>query len=280
MTPPPQAGGVPQAPPGVDTATPTPARLYDYFLGGTNNFEADRALAERIRALVPEISDSAWANRAFHQRAARWMAERGIRQFLDLGAGLPTQGNTHELVQQAQPGAHVVYVDNDPMVLGHARSLLAGAHGARFIQADLRDTESVLFNPELRELIDFSEPVGLLITGVMYFVADESDPWGIVARFVAATPAGSYLALSHLTADSKPPRAVQEGQDVYARATENLHFRSRAQVARFFDGLQIVPAYPGADPAVSYVGEWGADDLSLADGDDSRWLYCAVARRP
>jgi O-methyltransferase involved in polyketide biosynthesis len=286
MTPSPRAGGAqtgdgPQVPPGVDTATPTPARLYDYFLGGTNNFAADRSQGERIRALVPEISDSAWANRAFHQRAARWMAaDRGIRQFIDLGAGLPTQGNTHELVQQVRPDARVVYVDIDPMVLEHSRSLLAGTRGTRFIQADLRDPDSVLSHPDLRELIDFSEPVGLLMTGVMYFVADESDPWRIVARFASALPAGSYLALSHLTADSKPPRAVQEGQDVYARATEHLHFRTKAQVERFFDGLEIVPPYPGAGAVVSYVGEWGAEDPRLADGDDSRWLYCAVARRP
>lgn len=280
MTSSPQAAGVPQVPPGVDPATPTPARLYDYFLGGSNNFEVDRILAERIRGLVPEISDSAWANRAFHQRAARWLAaECGIGQFIDVGAGLPTQGNTHELVQQARPDARVVYVDNDPMVLAHARALLAGVEGATFVLADLRDPDSVLGHPELRALIDFSQPVGLLMTGVMYFVADESDPWRIVARYVSALAPGSYLALSHLTADSKPPRAVQEGQDVYARATENLHFRSKVQVERFFDGLEIVPPYPGAKPAVSYVGEWGAEDPDRADGDDSRWLYCAVARR-
>jgi hypothetical protein len=272
---------VPRVPPGVDVTTPTPARLYDYFLGGTNNFEVDRAVAERIRALVPEISDSAWANRAFHQRAARWMAEnRGIRQFIDIGAGLPTQGNTHELVQQAQPGARVVYVDNDPMALAHARNLLAGSVGTTFIQADLREPDSVLSHPDLQELIDFSEPIGLLMTGVMYFVADESDPWGIVARFVAALPSGSYLALSHLTADGKPPRAVQEGQDAYARATENLYFRPRAQVERFFEGMELVPPHPGSEPAVSYVGQWGAEDPALADGDDSSWLYCGVARRP
>jgi S-adenosyl methyltransferase len=272
---------VPQVPLGVDPKTPTPARLYDYYLGGTNNFDVDRVMAERLRAQVPEISDSAWANRAFHQRAARWMAaDRGIRQFIDVGAGLPTQGNTHELVQQARPGARVVYVDNDPMVLAHARSLLVGAVGAAFIQADLREPDSVLADPELQALIDFSEPVGLLMTGVMYFVSDASDPWGIVARFVSALPSGSYLALSHLTADSKPPRAVQEGQDIYARATENLYFRPRAEVARFFSGLELVPPYPGAEPVISYVGQWGAEDPLLADGDDSRWLYCGVARRP
>jgi hypothetical protein len=268
------------APPGVDPQIPTPARLYDYFLGGSNNFEADREAAERIRAVVPEVSDSAWANRAFHQRAALWMARSGIRQFIDIGAGLPTQGNTHELVRQVAPDARVVYVDHDPMVLAHGRALLAGAPATEIILADLRDPDGLLGHPELAGLIDFSEPAGLLMTGVLYFVADQSDPWGLVARYVSELAPGSYLALSHLTSDGKPPRAVQEGQEVYQRATENIHFRSRAEVEKFFTGLELVPPYPGAAPGICFVGEWGAEDPQLADTDDSRWLYCAVARRP
>ncbi len=269
-----------QAPAGVDPSTPTPARMYDYFLGGTNNFEVDRQLGERLRSLVPEVSDSAWANRAFHQRAARWIADRGIRQFIDIGAGLPTQGNTHDLVQQAAPGARVVYVDNDPMVLAHGRVLLGDSANTTIVMADLRDPDSVLSHPDLLALIDLREPVGLLLTGVMYFVADESDPWGLVARYAETIAPGSYLALSHLTADSKPPRAVQAGHEVYARATENIHFRSRADVERFFAGLELVPPYEGAAPEVTHVGLWGAEDPELADTDDSRWLYCGVALRP
>jgi hypothetical protein len=267
-------------PEGVDPATPTPARMYDYVLGGTNNFPADRELGERLKALVPEISDSAWANRSFHQRAARWMARRGLRQFIDIGAGLPTQGNTHDLVQQAAPGARVVYVDNDPMVLAHGTALLGGSQDTKIIMADLRDPRAVLNHPDLRELIDPGEPTGLLLTGVMYFVADEADPWGLVASYVAAVAPGSYLALSHLTADSKPERAVQEGVGTYARGTTNIHFRSRAQVERFFRGLELVEPYAGAGPVVTHVGLWGSEDPEAADTDDSRWLYCGVARRP
>jgi hypothetical protein len=254
--------------------------MYDYFLGGTNNFEADRQLGDRLKALVPEIGDSAWANRSFHQRAARWIAERGIRQFIDIGAGLPTQGNTHDLVRQVTPGARVVYVDNDPMVLAHGTALLGEPENTKIIMADLRDPEAVLNHPDLRELIDFDEPIGLLMTGVMYFVADASDPWGLVARYLAAIAPGSYLALSHLTADSKPVRAVEESVDVYARGTESINFRSKAEVERFFERLELVEPYQGAGPVVTHVGLWGAEDPVLADTDDSRWLYCGVARRP
>ncbi len=268
-------------PPGVDPNVPTPARLYDYFLGGNNNFEVDRQLAERIRSLVPEVSDSAWANRAFHQRAATWLAaQRGLDQYIDIGAGLPTQGNTHELVRAQVPDARVVYVDNDPMVLAHGTALLDGVPGVEMVMADLRDPEAVLTHPGLTGLIDLSRPVGFLMTGVLYFVADGSDPWGLVARYVSALASGSYLVLSHLTSDSKPTRAVETGQDVYARATEGLYFRSREQVERFFTGLELEPPYPGAPAAVSYVGVWGAEDPVAADTDDSRWLYCGVARRP
>ena len=146
--------------------------------------------------------------------------------------------------------------------------------------ADLRDPEAVLNHPGLRELIDLGEPTGLLMTGVMYFVADAADPWGLVARYQAAIAPGSYLALSHLTADSKPVRAVAESVDVYARGTESIHFRSRAEVERFFEGLELVEPYEGAGPVVTHVGLWGAEDPAAADTDDSRWLYCGVARRP
>jgi len=270
-----------QIPPGVDPNVPTPARLYDYFLGGSNNFEVDRQLAQRIKDLVPEVSDSAWANRAFHQRAATWLAaEKGLDQYIDIGAGLPTQGNTHELVRASVPDARVVYVDNDPMVLAHGSALLEGVRGVEMIMADLRDPDALLTHPVLTSLIDLTRPVGFLLTGVLYFVADEADPWRLVDRYVQALAPDSYVVLSHLTSDSKPPRAIETGQDVYARATEGLYFRTRAQFEQFFTGLELVPPYPGAPAGVSYVGVWGAEDPVAADTDDSRWLYCGVARRP
>jgi O-methyltransferase involved in polyketide biosynthesis len=268
-------------PPGVDPRIPAPARMYDYFLGGTNNFEADRQIGDRIMELVPEISDSARANRAFLQRAVTWLAaERGLDQYVDVGAGLPTQGNTHEFVRARVPSARIVYVDNDPMVLAHGRALLDGVDGVEMIMADLRDPDSVLTNPVLTGLIDLTRPVGFLLAGVLYFVADEADPWRLVRHYANALEPDSYLVLSHLTSDNRPQRAIRAGEELYARATESLHFRTRAQIERFFAGLELVPPYPGAEPAVIHVGAWGAEDPAAADTDGSRWLYCGVARRP
>ncbi len=212
-------------PEGVDLTRPSPARLYDYFLGGTNNFPVDREAAERLRAVDPDVADAMWANRGFHGRAAVWIAEQGIRQFIDIGSGL----------------------------LGH---------------------------PGLRALIDFAEPAGVLMTAVVHFVADERDPWGLVARYLAAVAPGSYLALSHGTYENLPPRSVQAGLDTYANATEHAYLRSRAEVERFFGGLELVAPYEGAGPGLTYVGLWGAEDPEAADSDGSRALYCGVARRP
>jgi hypothetical protein len=270
-----------QVPPGIDPATPSPARLYDYYLGGTNNFRADRDAAERIRARMPELADAAWANRGFHQRAALWMAgTAGIRQFLDIGSGLPTQNNTHQAVHRATREARVVYVDNDPLVRVHASALLVDAGETRFVTADLRDPDGVLNHPQTRELIDFAQPVGLLMTAVLHFVSDGSDPRGLIARYVAELAPGSYLALSHITADQKPPAATAAIRAIYANATEQIYLRSRAEVERFFDGLELVPPYEGAAAAVTYAGEWGAEDPDVADSDGSRWSYGGVARRP
>jgi hypothetical protein len=269
----------PQIPSGVDPDKPAPARLYDYYLGGTTNFPVDREAAERIRADLPEISDMAWANRGFHQRAARWLAaECGIRQFIDVGSGLPTQGNTHEVIQKVSRQAKVVYVDNDPLVLAYASKLLTDDGTTAVIHADLRDPDSVLNHPDLRALIDFSQPIGLLMTAVLHFVADGSDPWGLVARYVRALVPASYLAVSHVTADNVPQRGLATGLAEYAKATENIYLRPRAEVERFFGGLELVPPFEDGQPRLAFLGEWGAEDPELADSDGSRWGYCGVAR--
>ncbi len=269
-----------RVPPGIDPTTPSPARLYDYYLGGSANFAVDRQAAETIRARMPELADAAWANRGFHQRAALWLARScGIRQFIDIGSGLPTQNNTHQAVQKAAPDARVVYVDNDPLVRVHADALLTGQGTTKIITADLRDPDGVLNDPQTRELIDFGQPVGLLMTAVLHFVADGSNPRGLVKRYMAELAPGSYLALTHITADQKPPAAVQAIVGIYSGATEQIYMRTRAEVERFFSGLELVPPYEGAPAAVTYVGEWGAEDPALADSDGSRWCYGAVARR-
>src|SRR5579875_4180928 len=180
-----------QAPPGVDPNVPSPARMYDYYLGGTNNFAVDREAAERIRTVLPELTEGSWANRGFHQRAAKWIAEQGIRQFIDVGSGLPTVGNTHEVVQKIIPDVRVVYVDNDPMVQLHSEDLLMGEEKIAAVLGDLRDPPSILENEDVRELIDFAEPVGLVMTGLMHFLPDSLDPWGLLKVYLDAVVPGS-----------------------------------------------------------------------------------------
>jgi hypothetical protein len=268
----------PPAPPGVDPTTPSPARMYDYVLGGVHNFPVDRAAAERVRAQAPDLEDAAWVNRGFHQRAARWMAERqGIRQFIDIGSGLPTPSNTHGVVQRVAPEARVAYVDNDPMVRAYAGELLADDGTTIIITADLRQPDVVL--SELRALIDFDQPAGLLMTAVLHFVADEGDPWGLVARYVDALAPGSYLALSHATYDRLPRGIVEASSEAYEQARADWYPRSRTEVERFFKDLQIVPPYKGAGRAITHLGLWGAEDPELADSDGSHWWYGGVGQR-
>ncbi len=269
-----------QAPEGIDTSRPSPARMYDYMLGGTHNFQVDRNATEQFRAQMPDLADAAWANRGFHGRAARWLAtDRGIKQFIDIGSGLPTQSNTHEVVRAVSPGARVVYVDIDPMVGVLAAELLTDDGSTAVVVADLREPDSVLGNPQLKGQIDFNEPVGLLMTAVLQFIADEDDPWGLVARYVGALSSGSYLARSHITGDKLPPRSVRTGVQVYQRATASAFPRTKAEIGRFFTGLELVPPFAGARPDLTNVGLWGSEDPSSADTDGSRAFYCGVARR-
>ena len=266
-----------RAPAGVDTSRPSPARMYDYMLGGTHNFQIDREATDQFKAQFPDLEDAAWANRGFHGRAARWMAiERGIDQFIDIGSGLPTQNNTHQVLHAINPAARVAYVDNDPMVLVTAADLLTGDGTTAVVMADLRDPDSLLNDAELRRLIDFSRPVGLLMTAVMQFVHESSDPWGLVARYVAALAPGSCVALSHITGDKMPPRSIASGVEIYTRASESAYPRTRAEIERFFEGLELVPPFEGASPAVCHVGVWGSEDPDGADSDGSRVFWCGV----
>lgn len=260
---------------------PTSAGMYDYYLGGTTHTPTDRAAAERVRQILPEIGDVAWAARGFLQRAVKRMAaEWGIRQFLDLGAGLPTQRNTHEVVADVVPDGRVVYVDIDPAVVAQGNKLLAGVARASVIEGDLRHPDRILANPDLRRLLDLTAPVGLLLVAVLHFVTDDDDPWGVVARYLDAIPPGSYLALSHGSADQVSNRVGGAVTAVYAGTTTPLIDRSRTEIERFFRGLEVVPPYPGAAPGVVFAGLWGAEDPDLADSDGSRLSYAAVGRKP
>jgi hypothetical protein len=188
-------------------------------------------------------------------------------------------GNTHEVVRRVAPDARVVYVDIDPMVLAYGEALLGDDRNATVILADVRDPGAVLGHADLRRLIDFTEPASLLITAVLHFVSDGDDPPALISRYMAALAEGSYLALSHMTADQKPVLAVETLVDVGLRAAGCGYLRSKAEVRKLFEGLQIVPPYTGADPDLTWVGLWDCEDPVLADSEGSRWLYCGVAKK-
>ncbi len=269
-----------ELPRGVDPARPAPARIYDYLLNGSHHFQADRDAAQCILGLAPEIKDCAWANRGFHQRAAKWIAEQGVRQFLDIGSGLPTVGNTHDVVQRVDSSCRVAYVDNDPMVRAQAVTLPLGPETVRVVCGDLRHPDQLLSDRDVRELIDFSRPVGVLMTAVVHFVADEWDPRGLIHHIMSKCAPGSHLALSHLTSDYKPERTVEGFCKVFKNATEQMQFRSVSEVTALFGGMTLVPPREGeVGGRLCYAGDWGAEDPVLADTEGSRWLYCGVARR-
>src|SRR5215469_9542962 len=218
------------------------ARIYDYYLGGKDNFAADREAAERVIAVMPDgtVRMSATQNRQFLIRAVRHVAgDLGVRQFLDIGTGLPTMNNVHEVAQSIAPDSRVVYVDHDPLVIAHGRALLHGNDGATMIAGDVRDPAGILADPALRSLLDFEAPIAVLLVAVLHFISDSENPDGAVRALMNAVPSGSYLVLSHFTADSDPPGAQAVGR-VYQTTASWLHSRTRAQVAGFFAGYDLI----------------------------------------
>jgi SAM-dependent methyltransferase len=258
----------------IDTSRPHPARMYDAYLGGKDNYAADREAVRQVLRAAPEVRDTARANRAFLQRAVRFLAgEAGIRQFLDIGTGIPAAGNVHEVAGQVAPGTRVVYVDNDPIVHTHANALLAGNGTTRIVLADLREPEAILGHPKVGELIDFSEPVGLLLVAIVHFIPDDEQPAEIVATLRDALPPGSYLALSHATADFRT-EAAQLAAAVYDQATSTLTLRGHAQIAALFDGWDLV------DPGLVQMPLWRPDGKPPRPKDLSKmWGYGGVGRR-
>ncbi|MFC8454764.1 SAM-dependent methyltransferase [Kitasatospora sp. NPDC057223] len=266
----------PEAAPSADLRpdVPHPARMYDYYLGGKDNFPADREAAERALSANPEFRSTARANRGFLQRAVRHVAEQGIDQFLDIGTGIPTAGNTHEIAQQVDPQARVVYVDNDPIVLTHARALMAGMGRGRtdVLQADLRDPAGILAAAQVKELLDFDRPVALVLAAVLHFIPEEDEPYGIVRELLAALAPGSYLILSHGTADFIPAEIRDRVTGVYTKATAPLVGRSREAVRQFFDGLEPL------EPGVVTVPLWRPEGEPAA-GSERVSMYGGVARK-
>jgi hypothetical protein len=259
------------------TDRPHPARVYDFLLGGKDNFPADRAAAEQGLKANPNSRIPPRENRAFLRRAVRYLAgEAGIRQFLDIGTGIPTSPNVHEVAQAVAPDARVVYVDNDPIVLAHARALLTSSPEGRtdYIDADLRDIDAILASPQLRDVLDLDRPIGLLLVAIMHFVPDSDDPYGITKRLLDMLPSGSYLALSHLTGDFDP-QAWEGVAAVYRRSGVIMQVRSRPDVERFFDGLDLME--PGVQSVPRWRPEPGTDD---APTDAEVSVYGGVARKP
>lgn len=262
----------------LQTDRPHPARVYDYLLGGKDNFAADRAAAEAGLRANPNSRIPPRANRAFLGRAVRYLAgEAGISQFLDIGTGIPTSPNVHEVAQAVEPRARIVYVDNDPIVLTQARALLTTGPQGRtaYIDADLRDIDAILGSAELQRTLDLGRPVGLLLIAVMHFIPDEDDPWALAARLLAALPSGSYLALSHLTGDFDP--AAWAGVvAVYRRSGVTMQVRPKPDVARFFAGLDLI------DPGVVSLPRWRPDpsDVGRPPSDAAVSVYGGVARKP
>ncbi|HEY7264997.1 MAG TPA: SAM-dependent methyltransferase [Trebonia sp.] len=261
----------------IDTSKPHPARVYNYYLGGTDNFPADREVAEKAIEALPAIRTAARENRAFLGRAVRYLAaEMGITQFLDLGSGLPSAGHVHEVAREVQPGAHVVYVDFDPIVIEHGRSLLAGQPegSCAYVQADIKNPEYILAHPATRATLDFGRPVALIFAAVLHFFPAEDEPENILRTLVGAVPPGSYVVASHATAEYAPREVGGVGR-AYQRGGMRLAMRDSGEFADLvFRGLRLVP--PGVVPVSEWRPEPGAVPPPRADVS----VNGGVARKP
>ncbi len=261
------------APPEIDITRPSASRVYDYYLGGSHNFEVDRAMAEEAILMWPELPQLMQANRAFLHRAVRFLASEGITQFIDIGSGIPTAGNVHEIARQVTPDARVIYVDRDPVAVAHSRAILAGDASTTVLQADLRQPGRILEDPALSGAIDFTRPVALLLVAVLHFVPDTDEPATAVQRLSDPLPPGSYLAISHASPGSEPDRAATH-QQLYQRTPTPMTMRSSEQIAALFGDFQLVP--PGLVP----LSMWRADSAETAEAPDGRMAgFAGVGRR-
>jgi hypothetical protein len=262
------------AEPDFDTTVAHPARVWDYLLGGKDNFAADRTAGEQVLRIMPEMGLVARSGREFLARAVRFLAgEAGVRQFLDIGTGLPTADNTHEVAQRAAPESRIVYVDSDPIVLAHARALLTSDPRGEtaYISADIRDTDTIL--REAGQTLDFTQPVAVMLLAILHFIPDSDDPHAIVRRLMQAVPSGSYLVISHASSDIMT-QTVQAGAEIYnEHSAVSINLRSEQQVTRFFAGLELV------SPGVTPLGHWRPGPVNVGA---LPWLptYTAVGRKP
>jgi hypothetical protein len=258
---------------GIDITVPSTARMYDFWLGGKDHFAVDRMAALKVSEAAPETPQVARENRKFLRRAVRYLAaEAGIAQFLDIGTGLPTQGNVHQVAQAICPSARVVYVDNDPMVLAHSRALKTGGNTA-VIEADLREPEVILNHPSTRAVIDFSQPVAVLLVAVLHFVSADDNPHATVAALLDALPPGSYLVLSHATGGIRGGSADSVAEHYRKNVAPGTTLRSREEILRFLTGLELV------EPGLVQVPYWRPDEPEPADAGKV-WFLGAVGHKP
>jgi O-methyltransferase involved in polyketide biosynthesis len=260
---------------GIDTSVAHPARIWNYLLGGKDHFAADRAAADYVLEAAPVVAEAARADRAFLASVVRHLAgDLGVRQFLDIGTGLPTANNTHEVAQRAAPESRVVYADNDPIVLAHARALLTSdPKGATaYIDADARDTTTILATAA--ETLDFSKPVAVMLLGLLLFIPDADDPWGITTRLTDALPPGSYLAISHAASDIQAEAAAAASGRFNKHSAVPARARTRAEFTRFFDGLELLA--PGVVP----VNHWQPGPPPTAPQEAALPAYAALGRKP
>jgi len=253
---------------------PSAARIYDYLLGGKDHYPEDRAVAESLIAQLPNVQLAVQWNRAFLRRVVRYLInEAGIRQIVDIGAGLPTVGNTHEIAQAADPQARVVYVDHNPVVLAHARSMLHNVPNAAIIGQDLLEPDEILNDPALRSLIDFREPTAFLFLSTLHFVSDESDPAGLVAALLDPFPGGSHVAISHVTPDTVAE--INDVERLFDEATEQAHVRSRSAVMKLVSGLELI------EPGLTWPPLWRPDPGDEGPANAAESYYCVVvAQKP
>ncbi|WP_202902331.1 SAM-dependent methyltransferase [Salinispora pacifica] len=259
----------------MDNGVPHSARIYDYWLGGKDNFAADRAVAEALISAIPTVRSMAAENRRFVHRVARYLVgQAGVRQFLDVGTGIPTRPNLHEVAQEIAPETRVVYVDNDPIVLAHARALMISTEQGRseYIHADLREPELIVNHRKLREVLDLNRPVALTIVATLMLLEDAEDPWRKIRVLMDALPSGSYVAITHPTGDFNP-EAVKKAVDAAVGSGMTLVPRSRDEVARFFAGWDLV------EPGIVPVAAWQPDDGAPAD-PHAAYYWAGIARKP
>lgn len=257
----------------VDTTIASAARAYDYYLGGAHNFAVDRELAQKVLRRVPDMKDMAVANRAFLRRAVRYCADQGIRQFLDIGSGIPTAGNVHEIAQASAPGARVVYVDNEPVAVSHSKTILEDNENATVLRGNLEDAGSILEHPDTRRLLDFDEPVALITVALFHFVPDSAAPRELIRTFHERLAPGSYLCLSHATGDHYPDE-INGLIELYKDSSNPLIARSRQEVAELMADFELV------EPGVTYVPEWHPDSPEDVGQDPARSIvYGGVGRK-